>query len=68
MLPFSKATCSSLTLYFSQANSIKRFLIVNAAASAALPFKSVPEEAAVGEVFSTLYVRYADEAMVSTSN
>jgi hypothetical protein len=45
---FSKLTCSALTWYFSQAKSIKRCLMVFAAASAALPFKSVPEEAAVG--------------------
>ena len=47
--------------------SIKRCLMVLAAASAALPFKSVPEEAAVGEEFGTLSVRAAEQATVSTS-
>ena len=40
--------------------------MVFAAACAALPFKSVPEEAAVGEVFGTLSVRVAETPTVST--
>ena len=38
---------------------IKRSFIVFTAFSAAMPFKSVPLEAAVGEVFGTLSVRVA---------
>ena len=38
-----------------------------AAASAALPFKSVPEDAAVGDELGTLSVRADEIATVSTS-
>ena len=47
---------SAATLYFSAANSVRRSLILRAAACAAMPFMSEPDEAAVAEVLGTLPV------------
>ena len=52
-------TSSAVTLYFSTANSVRRRLILRAAAFAAMPFMSEPDEAAVAEVFGTLAVLVA---------
>jgi len=56
-----------LTPNFLAANRISRCLILRAAARAAMPFISVPAEAAVAEVFGTLPVLVALILMRSRS-
>jgi hypothetical protein len=51
-----KATSPSAQSHFLAANSTSRALIVLAAFSAAMPLRSVPDEAAVAEVLGTLSV------------
>ena len=51
----------------SAATSVMRVLICSAALSAAMPLRSEPEEAAVGEVFGTLPVEVADTRIWSRS-
>ena len=46
--------------YRSRAKIIKFFLILKQASLAAIPFRSDPEEAAVGDVFGTLDVDVAE--------
>jgi hypothetical protein len=57
--PPSNRTSDAGTPYFSDANAIRRSLIVRAAACAALPLRSLPDEAAVADVFGTLLVSVA---------
>ena len=58
--PFGTLNCSAAT-------SVMRSLICSAAFFAAMPFRSEPEEAAVGEVFGTLPVVVAVMRIWSTS-
>ena len=54
--PFSKRMRDFGTFQAFAANSTRRFLMVPAAALAAMPLRSEPEDAAVGEVLGTLSV------------
>ncbi len=58
--PAGTAKCSAAT-------SVMRALICSAALSAAMPLRSEPEEAAVGEVFGTFAVLVADTRIWSRS-
>ena len=58
--PFGTSKCSAAT-------SAMRSLICSAAFSAAMPFRSEPDEAAVGEVFGTLPVVVAVMRILSMS-
>src|SRR5678816_4765246 len=54
--PPAKRTRSPPTRYFAEACATRRLRNVLAAACAALPFKSAPDDAAVADVFGTLLV------------
>ena len=57
--PGRNSICSGGTSQCSAAKSIRRFLMVLQALSAAMPLMSEPEEAAVAEVLGTLPVEVA---------
>ena len=57
----------SLTSKYSLAKLIKLLLIRRQASLAAIPLRSEPDEAAVGEVFGTFAVEVADTLTLETS-
>ena len=60
-----KLTCSGAAPCLCAANSASRRLILPAASRAAMPLRSLPEEAAVAEVFGTLLVSAAEHLTLS---
>ena len=63
----AKRTASRGTLNSAAANSVRRSRMLRAAICAAAPLRSVPDDAAVAEVFGTLPVLVADIRIWSRS-